>query len=169
MGWVRLLQKICPALTSFINRHLVPKGLLVFHSPYLNNDMKLTFPLKQQQLLFSCFQSNDRCPERDCNRNEHEDTFHIINVLKEKFENWFGDDENYGSEEFLQKARDILIQEKLNKMKRRREELEKKRRKKKQEKRDERIKSIEAMLRKSIDDSGDNVFAEVYSPKNEKL
>ena len=165
MGWIRLLRKICPALTSFIGTHLVPKGLLVFHSPYMNDEMKLTFPLKQQKLLFGCFQSGERCSDQSCNRSKHEDSFHKTNILRQKFESLLGDDENYGSEEFLQKARDILIKEKLNKMKRRREELEKKRRRKRQEKRDQRIKSIEEILRRSFDD---DVFEDVYSHKHEK-
>ena len=144
MGWVKLFNKMFPALTSFIESHLVPRGLLIFYSPYINDEMKLTFPLRQQQLLFNCLRSNERGSENDCCGDNNEYSF--ITLLKEKFESLFGDDENYGSEEFLENARKILIQEKLNKMKRRREELEKKRKKKRKEKRDERIKNIEDIV-----------------------
>ena len=135
---------MCPGLTSFIESHLVPRGLLIFYSPYINDEMKLTFPLKQQELLFNCLWSNERGSENDCCGDNNEYSF--VTLLKEKFESLFGDDENYGSEEFLENARKILIQEKLNKMKRRREELEKKRKKKRKEKRDERIKNIEDIV-----------------------
>ena len=144
--WVRFLQKINPKLKSFLKKHFVPRGLLVFHSPYMKDkEMKLSLPLKQQKLIFDCGSKHVCCNkgngDQEVNRNTSKNSYcsRIIEKL-------FGNDENYGSKEFLDHAREILIQEKLDKIKRGREDMKQKRKKKRQEDKEKRMKNIEKIL-----------------------
>ena len=147
MGWVRFVHKICPALDCFLKRYLIPRGLLLFHSPYMKKDEKrVTFPLKnQKQLLDFCLPNSSR-KQSISSISEITETSSYIKYFTQKFYKIFEYDENFGSEDFLENARKILIQEKSKKMKRRREEMEQRRRKRRQEVKEKRMKNVENIL-----------------------
>ena len=125
-------------LKSFLKRHIVPKGILLFHSPYLVDDnRKLTLPLKMKVHDglddFVCFSScTGACVERKnrCNR----------------FVEWYlGKDENEGSEEFLENARNILIKERSKKVDERRRKYLRERKKERRDKKEMMSSKIESM------------------------
>ena len=103
-------------LKTFINTHFVPKGILLFHSPYIG-EHKLTFPIKvktyNESSNFTC------CPSSWIRSNEFQEECSAnccTKILK-----WFlGKNENDGNDEFLEKARKIVIREKQRKVEERR-------------------------------------------------
>ena len=103
---------------KFINDYLVPKGILLFHSPYLGDDDQiLTLPLKTKRP--DNFE-NFFCCTSDCKylTASQEDDYQGMCAY---MVNWYlRKTENEGSEEFLEKARDILIEERSRKVEERR-------------------------------------------------
>ena len=94
----------------------MPKGILLFHSPYLKDGRSLVFPLRKQ-----------RANEDNYNKsNIHSDSY-ISRIRK-----WFSLGvvyENVGSEEFLNEARNILIHERTVRIEARRQKTINKRNK----------------------------------------
>ena len=153
--WVRFLHKIFPRLETFVKNYLIPRGLLVFYSPYMKNDelgksMKLTLPLPTQKLLFDFGSSSSTCCDRELGPATDNVNSTYVDYLTQISETLFGTDDNFGSKEFLENARNILRQEKLSKIKRRREELEQRRKKKKRVAKEKRMKHIENILQNSF-------------------
>ena len=114
----------------------------MFHSPYLVDDnRKLTLPLntKVHDNLddFVCFSS---CPGASVERKNR----------CNRFVEWYlGKDENEGSEEFLENARNILIKERSKKVEERRRKFLRERKKERRDKKEimsSKIESIEESL-----------------------
>ena len=168
MGWVRFLHKICPVLDCFFQRYLIPKGLLLFSSPYMNNEeIRLTFPLtNQKQWIDCCFSNSTRYVRNNSGCEVIEPTTNV-GYFKQKFRKMFGYDENFGSEDFLENARNILIKEKRNKMERRRQEMEQRRRKKRREEKEKRMKRVESLLENAVRLSLDsNIETSISQPRS---
>ena len=134
---------------TFIKRHIVPKGILLFHSPYLQqNDKKLTLPIttKVNEGLNNCL-----CFPFNLNSSsEYEDGF--LSRFCNIFVSWYlGKDENEGSELFLENARNILINERSKKVEKRRRDNLWKRKKDRRDKKEEmnnKIKSIDEAVKR---------------------
>ena len=134
---------------TFIKRHIVPKGILLFHSPYLQrNDKRLTLPImtKVNEGLNNCL-----CFPFNLNSSsDYEYGFlsRFCNILV----SWYlGKDENEGSEEFLENARNILIDERSKKVEKRRRDNLWKRKKDRRDKKEEmntKIKSIDEAVKR---------------------
>ena len=134
-------------LKTFINRHFVPRGILFFHSPYVGeHDQTLTFPIKAK--TFNETSSLSCCPNswksfKECQGECSASC--CTNFLK-----WYlGRNEHEGSDEFLENARNIVIQEKQIKVDNRRQKNlteQKMRRKKRIKDMSNSIKSIESNI-----------------------
>ena len=116
----------------------------------LAKSMKLTLPLPTQKLLFDLGSSSNTCCGSELGHAIGNENSTYVGYLTHILETLFGTDDNFGSKEFLENARNILRQEKLSKIKRRREELEQRRKKKKRVAKERRMKHIENILQNSF-------------------
>ena len=99
---------------QFFHHHVVPKGILLFHSPYLKDERSLVFPLRKQ--VANEVTDNQKNSLR--NGNDPPDSC-FSQVRK-----WFSPSiiyENVGCEEFLDDARNILIHERSARIESRRQ------------------------------------------------
>ena len=116
----------------------------------LAKSMKLTLPLPMQKLLFDFGSSSSTCCGSGLEHAIGNGNSTYVGYLTTLLDTLFGTDDNFGSKEFLENARNILRQEKLSKIKRRREELEQRRKKKKRVAKEKRMKHIENILQNSF-------------------
>ena len=99
-------------LKRFFHRHIVPKGILLFHSPYLSGKI-LTFPLRKQ--FEEITEKKETSVEQTCSS--------VCDGFNSAI-TWFSSSilyENVGSDEFLNDARNILIQERSRRVDERRQ------------------------------------------------
>ena len=132
------IKKDRSPLKQFFHQHIVPKGILLFHSPYLRDGRSLVFPLRKQ----TAPETNYSAKNAYRNITSSSESF-IGKILK-----WFSLGviyENVGSEEFLSDARNILIHERSLRVESRRQKAVNKRNK---EMRKE-IKEIRKLIRQS--------------------
>ena len=99
---------------QFFHHHVVPKGILLFHSPYLKDGRSLVFPLRKQTTTESNY------GQTKVLKNTKDSSDSYMNRIRK----WFSLGvvyENVGSEEFLNEARNILINERTVRIEARRQ------------------------------------------------
>ena len=107
---------------KFFHHHIVPKGILLFHSPYLRDGRSLAFPLRKQTASETKFNT----------MNSYRDNNRTSDSLLGKIRKWVSMGviyENVGSEEFLNDARNIMIHERSLRVESRRQKVINKRNK----------------------------------------
>ena len=138
-------------IKGFIKRHIVPKGILLFHSPYIaDNAKQLTLPLatKVHDDLSDCmcFPS--------CLKVSVDSQDGISATFGKRLVEWYlGKDEIEGTQEFLENARNILINERSQKVEERRLQNKKNRKKNRREQKlkiNSKIESIDDSIKKMV-------------------
>ena len=107
---------------QFFHQHIVPKGILLFHSPYLKDGRSLAFPLRKQVTNHMTDNQNNGLPDRN---HPPESCFSTVRKLFSLGIIY----ENVGGEEFLEDARNILIHERSVRVESRRQKVINKRNK----------------------------------------